>query len=141
MLMSFKPRWAGAILSGEKSVELRRQRSGCEAGTPIVIYASHPVMEVQGVCEVAQVVMGKPDDVWEATEVRIGVTRAEFDAYLAGCGVAYGIVVQHVRRLRVPFALGFRAPQSFRYLHNDHARHARVLREAGLRRPSGPARG
>lgn len=130
--MSFRPRWADAILSGGKTVELRRRRSGCQPGTPIVIYASHPVMEIQGVCEVAGVVAGTPGEVWGATRGRNGVTRAESDDYLTRCETAYGIVVHRVRHLEAPVALGHRGPRSFRYLRTDDPQDARLLRAVGL---------
>ncbi|WP_237302536.1 ASCH domain-containing protein [Streptomyces sp. S063] len=44
LLLSLHPRFATAILNGEKTVELRRQRVAVPPGTPVIIYATSPTM-------------------------------------------------------------------------------------------------
>ena len=53
--MSLRPRFAYAILSGAKTVELRRMRVSATPGTTIIIYASSPVMSVVGLATLAAV--------------------------------------------------------------------------------------
>ena len=48
VLMSIRPQYAEAILSGEKTVELRRRRPSFSAGTTVLIYSSAPLQTRAG---------------------------------------------------------------------------------------------
>lgn len=135
MLMSLQPQWSEAILSRQKTIELRRTPSGCEPGTPIVIYTSYPVKRVEGRCRVRSIIQGAPEMLWERVKDECGCSRAEFDAYLDGAEVAYGIVLSDVERI-APVALPFNGPQSYRYLFDDEPDQLKVLKAAGIADPA-----
>ena len=131
MLLSLQPQWTAAILDGRKTVNLRRAPSGCRPGTPLLIYTSHPVRRLQAVATVAAVHAEAPDALWERVGDRCAMGRDGFDTYLHDTDVAYGIELTDVRALP-DLDLGFRGPQSWRYLYADEPAHLPLLRHAGL---------
>ena len=114
-MMSIKPRFAEAILRGEKTMEFRRTRPGLEPGTRVLIYASAPVKAVVGWFEVGQIHDLSPERLWGHAAACGGVTRDEFDAYFAGCELAFGIELARTGRIE-PTSPGIRPPQSWQYL-------------------------
>lgn len=129
--MSLQPRWAEAILNGEKTIELRRNRAGCEKGTPVVIYNSYPVREIQGRCQVEEVTSGPVQEMWERVKEDCGCTREEYESYFEGADTAYAIRLRDVQRID-PVSLPFHGPQSYRYLFADEEPQAQVLRAVNL---------
>jgi predicted transcriptional regulator len=82
-LLSIRPRFARAILSGEKRVELRRRPIG-ESVSHVVVYATAPVQKVVGWFEVGAIQEGSPHVLWKAHGHAASVTRDEFRAYYRG---------------------------------------------------------
>ena len=126
VLMSIRPVHAEAILSGEKTVELRRRRPSFSAGTTVLIYSSSPQQRVQGMFESGGVISADPDGLWQLVSERAGVSREVFDSYFAGCEVAYAIEVTNPRRLP-PSRLRLRPPQSYLFLRRANRQHQRLL--------------
>lgn len=126
VLMSLRPRYADAILSGAKTVELRRRRPSFGPGTLVLIYSSSPDERVLGTFKAGDVLVAPPAQLWPSIQARAGVSRAEFDAYFAGCELAVAIDVKDPRRLR-PSRLGIRPPQSYFFLRGTDRRHRRLL--------------
>lgn len=126
LLMSIRPRFAEAILEGEKTFELRRKPPGLEPGARIVIYASAPTCHVVGWFEVARVIIDSPHALWPRVRDRAGVSRAEFRRYFAGSKVAHAIEIRTAERV-APVALPIRPPQSWQYLHSGDRRHRALL--------------
>lgn len=124
LLISIRPRFAELILSGQKTVELRRVRPTIGAGAHVLLYASSPVRELVGTCTVESVSVGHADELWASHGPHSGVTRAEFDEYFEGANRAVGISLRDARRVKRPRSLtelrerlpGFNPPQSFSYL-------------------------
>jgi predicted transcriptional regulator len=127
VLMSLRPRYADAILTGEKTVELRRRRPSFPPGTSILIYASSPDQRVLGTFIAGEVLEAPPDVLWPTIRDRAGVSRDEFDSYFTDCHLAYAIEVSDPRRLS-PAQLGIRPPQSYLFLRRSHRQHRRLLR-------------
>ncbi|MEM1873345.1 MAG: ASCH domain-containing protein [Acidilobaceae archaeon] len=65
-LLSIKPKYAKAILSGKKKVELRRLRGlkPPPPGAVMVMYASGNVQKIVGEFEVDKVEVGTPERIW-----------------------------------------------------------------------------
>ena len=123
LLLSLRPRFAAAILSGQKSTELRRRPVNAVPGTPIILYASSPVMAVLGTARLAGVHSSDPATAWHQHHSTLGLTRQEFDTYLDGATAAYLLRLCHVQELNEPLPLHhlreqapFHPPQSFRYI-------------------------
>lgn len=124
LFLSLKPTYAELLLSGEKSVELRRIRPRAERGTLAIVYAATPVRAVLGTCVVEDIGAGQPRLIWNLHGPQTGVRRSEFDAYFRERSVAVAITMVQPRRLERPIPLSalredlqpFSPPQSFRYL-------------------------
>jgi predicted transcriptional regulator len=124
LLVSVKPPYAELILSGVKTVELRRVRPNVAAGGLVLIYASSPTMQMVGTATVEAVSTGSLDAIWQQAGHATGLDRATFDEYFSGRDTAVAINLTDVKRLRrvIPLAElrrrinGFRPPQSFRYI-------------------------
>lgn len=123
LLLSLRPRFADSILSGSKSVELRRQRINARPGTPVILYASAPTMGIVGTARIANAHVAAPTDVWEQFRDQLGLTYEEFETYLAGATRASALELTAVIPLPEPVslerlraALAFSPPQSYRYL-------------------------
>ncbi|MCX4920100.1 ASCH domain-containing protein [Streptomyces sp. NBC_00687] len=123
VLLSLHPRFATAILSGEKTVELRRQRVAVPPGTPVIIYATSPVMALTGTARLTDVDTAPPTQIWRRHRTNCGITRAEYTAYMDGASQASALLLDSARPLSttVPLdylraASAFHPPQSYRYL-------------------------
>ncbi len=126
LLMSLRPRFAHAILEGTKTVELRRSRVAAPPGTPIIVYASTPVRSVLGTAVLGAVDTDTPTRLWRRHRTHLGLTRAEFNDYLAGVSTASCLLIEQARPLPEPYELNwlrnhasFQPPQSYRYLALD----------------------
>jgi predicted transcriptional regulator len=84
LVLSVRPRFARAILSGSKTAELRRQRVSAPPGTAVILYSSSPMMAVVGTARIGAVDALAPRQAWRRYRKGLGLTKAEFDAYLEG---------------------------------------------------------
>ena len=106
------------ILSGSKTVELRRRFPAMPAGSRLWIYETMPTGAVVGYVTVTGIEISPPEALWERHAASIGVTRQDFAAYLDGCKEAHAISLTGARAIP-PIALStlrfirarFRAPQ------------------------------
>lgn len=127
LMLSLKPRFAGAILDGSKTIELRRKPPRTDCPTKALLYASSPTMALAGTCWVDDVVALAPWTMWRTYGPTTGVTRREFLSYFEGCTTVYGLLLSQPERLAPPVrleqmreALGsFQPPQSFWYTPKD----------------------
>lgn len=123
LLLSLRPRFAQAILSGAKTVELRRRAINAQPGTPILLYASSPTRAIVGTARIREVQHLTPDDAWREYHNCLALARSEFDAYLDGSPRAHLLLLRRVCVLNEPLCLHqlrqdgrFQPPQSFRYV-------------------------
>lgn len=159
VFLSIRPRFAELILSGAKSVELRRVRPKVRQGDLVLLYASSPVRELIGVCTVACVEVAPTADLWRSHGRNSGLHRTEFNSYFEGAARSVAISLQNARRVIKPRTIdeirerlpGFSPPQSFSYISHDSVRRLEIITEdetlfegtAGLGhawRPLGPLR-
>lgn len=129
VLMSIRPQYAAAILTGSKTFELRRRRPSFAEGSRVVVYSSSPDQRLLGTFEAGAVHEADPAKLWRVVCKSAGVTREAFDAYFDGCEVGYAIEVRSPRRLD-PKPLRFRPPQSYLFLTPARRAHKTVLRWA-----------
>ena len=97
-LISIRPHYAEAILSGTKTVEVRRRIPAISIGTCLWIYATQPCSAVVGSAIVDQVIEGTPAEIWEVCMDRVAVDRCSYDAYFSGTDRALGLVLSNVTR-------------------------------------------
>lgn len=121
VLLSVKPRFANAILNGEKSFEFRRALFRNRDVRRVVIYASSPVQRVIGEFLIDDILTMGPAELWKVTCSGSGIEKEYFDEYFAGRDTAHALKVSHPRRYLEPMELGSavgidRPPQSFCYI-------------------------
>jgi predicted transcriptional regulator len=128
LLLSIQPRFTDALVSGRKSVELRRSRMQATPGCQVVIYSSSPVKAVVATAVLEAIDCRDPEDLWSRSGPVTAVTKAEFDAYFSGAERAYGLHLRDIASLKTPVSLrnlreglGVEPPQSFRYLSRKQA--------------------
>ncbi|MGO4670072.1 helix-turn-helix domain-containing protein [Bosea sp. 2RAB26] len=123
VVFSIKPEYSRKIISGEKTVELRRRfPMSVPAGTTALIYETSPTRALSGIAEIGVVHRRTPQDIWQIFAERACIAQKEFDAYFAGSEVGYAIELRHARPLRRLLELSelrdrfsFEPPQSFLY--------------------------
>jgi predicted transcriptional regulator len=119
-LLSVKPCYAEAILSGRKMWEFRRVVPTHRDGLVCVLYASSPVRRIVGAFYSSYTENGTVSEVWAATHGLRGVTEENYRHYFEGTDTASAMLVSGVHRVE-PMVLGAISdnespPQSFRYL-------------------------
>lgn len=128
-IISIRPNFAAAILSGSKTVELRRRIPPLEIGTRLWIYATRPIAAVLGSAITEAIVRGTPDAVWEAYAEQAAIGRDDYDRYFDGAKEAIGISISSVRAI-APINIqqlremrdGFHPPQVIAKLSNAEAK-------------------
>ena len=121
LLLSVKPRFAEAILSGEKTFEFRRALFRRKNIHTVVLYASSPTRKVVGEFTIEEVLTLHLDALWGKTHKGAAIDRSYFDLYFRGRTKGHALKVRTVRRYRWPLCLRAdlgiaHPPQSFRYV-------------------------
>ena len=124
LFLSLRPAYADLILSGEKTVELRRHRPRTLPGTLILVYASSPARRVVGTCIIDHIGIDTPLEIWRLYGPSTGLDHERFADYFNGIEQGVAIRVKKPQRLAAPVSLealraqipAFMPPQSFRYL-------------------------
>jgi predicted transcriptional regulator len=122
-LLAIKPRFAHAIIAGQKKVEFRKIRF-TRPPQYIVLYASTPIQQVIAFCEVVQIEELTILGLWRKFRTDGGIDYREFLDYYGKRDRGYAIVVGSVWKLQRPVSLRHlyprgSAPQSFRYLPSN----------------------
>jgi predicted transcriptional regulator len=121
LLISIQPRYAEAILSGQKKVELRRRPPKSHPRLA-VIYGSGTDRSVLGAARIEAIHTSTPTDIWRTFGAVAGVTLDEFNAYFSGCAEASALELTFPERAPIPMPLkdlrdlGLEPPQSWRYI-------------------------
>ena len=108
VILSIHPRWVQLILSGEKTIELRRR--GLPArhlGGEVVIYETRPTAALVATCKITEVIRCSPEDLWSQVGDASAVPRNLFDHYFDGCKIGFGLKINAVSPLpkAVPLTL------------------------------------
>lgn len=126
IVLSLHPRWAEAILSRQKTVEIRRRGPHVEQPMPGILYATAPVSAVVGCCLVESSQTGAADTMFSQFGGPSSLSRAEWDAYVHGADTVTALTVTHPRAFP-PLALPFRPPQSWCWLRTEQPLHRGLL--------------
>jgi len=121
VLLSVEPKFAEAILSGNKKWEFRTRRFQV---TPkkAYIYCTSPVRKIVGFFKVGKVLFGPYEKIWKICGKEGGITYDEFINRFRNKRV-YAMRIEEVRRFTPPIKLHFLGiddpPQSFIYLKGN----------------------
>lgn len=123
--MSIRPEYVEAIISGEKTVEFRKQRLAPDVET-VIIYATSPVKAIVGEFAIISQISKSPAGLWQEFRLVSGIDRRRFFEYFRGRSSGVGIVIGNVTAYTAQKRLedvvpGSRPPQSFRYLEDSAA--------------------
>ncbi len=127
MILSLRPRFADAILSGVKTVELRRTEPKIRVPTLALIYASTPVRALLGTCVVTSVESGHLGALWQVHGTGSSLDHGEFLSYFEGVEAGTALRLASPRRFSRPVPLvelrarskEFHPPQSFSYVDTE----------------------
>lgn len=123
VVFSIKPEYSRKIVSGEKTIELRRRfPMSVPPGTTALIYETSPTRALSGIAEIGDVHRRSPEEIWKSFGDQACIARKDFDAYFTGVDRAFAIELRHARSLPRPLLLSelrdrfsFEPPQSFLY--------------------------
>jgi predicted transcriptional regulator len=124
LLISVHPRHALNILSGDKTVELRRRfPQERTRGALMLIYSTTPVQAVVGIARIKHVLKLPVTRIWKDHGVAACVTKPEFDRYYSGVREGYAVLLDEARPLNQHLTMqdlcrrfGIVPPQSYRYV-------------------------
>lgn len=119
IIISINPEHVKNILNGTKKFEYRTKAAKCDVNK-IIIYETNPVKKVVAEAEIVEVLMMKPEDLWNKTKDQSGITKSFFDSYFENRDIAYAYRLGDIKVYDEPktleeFGLKY-APQSFAYI-------------------------
>jgi len=132
IILSIQPKFFDLILSGKKTVELRKQLpKKLQKGVLVLLYVSSPVKALAGAFVVEDFKKLPLDKLWSVVENRLGMPREEFNKYYEGGSEGVAIFFNQLWQLQKPFDLEelredldvFIPPQSFRYVTTSERRY------------------
>lgn len=123
IVLSIRPKYTNLILSGEKTVELRRVvPSSLRIGSEVIIYSTSPVKHILAIAKIKKIEHHALDQLWEKVGNLSGISVDLFYEYFSGKEAGFGLVLEEVKILEEPLTLdslrksiGFTPPQSFSY--------------------------
>lgn len=123
VLISIKPQYAMKILSGEKTVEVRR-KSFPYTIQRAYIYASTPVRRIVGYIDVDSQDTDTPEVIWNRYKELSSIIQDDYDKYADDCCAMTAILIKRAyaydNPLSIEEVLGDRAsaPQNYCYIDN-----------------------
>ena len=128
-LMSIQPEYVAKILSGKKTIELRKKPFPVKDGVRVWIYSSSPTSAIEATAYVSKVDVDTPENIWKKHQHRCGISKEAFDAYFVGSAKAYALHIIAPKRLSRKIKLddirklsvSFMAPQYYRYINHSSA--------------------
>lgn len=124
LLISIKEKYVTEILSGRKTIELRKSIPRVKAGDTVIIYTTQPKKAVTAIATVKKILKKSPNAMWAEHKDYLGISKTEFNDYYKESKFAIGIEISEVIRLDTEILLSaiksihpeFTPPQTFKYL-------------------------
>lgn len=119
VLLSIKPKYANAILAGEKLVEFRKLSFKKEIER-VYIYSSAPEQLIIGYFTIEDIISDTPQKLWKKYKNVGSITQADFFQYFAEKQVGFSIKIKSVNRFKKAIDPkevfeNFVPPQSYMY--------------------------
>lgn len=123
LFISVKPEYAHKIISGEKTIELRKVAPKASENDIVIIYSTNPEKAIIGICKVASVIKLKPTTMWANHKNNLGINKKSYTDYYRDADKAVGIVLKSACKLDMQIDLSaikqifpkFSPPQTYRY--------------------------
>lgn len=129
MILSIHPRHIANIMSGAKTVELRRTRPTAQPGQPVALYATAPTSAVVATCIIESISTGRPSTIKKQELGASKIDGDEFDSYFDNSDRAVAIRLNKVVALPRPITLTelqetetWHPPQTWHFLAWDKLR-------------------
>lgn len=127
ILISVNERHAVNMLTGKKTVELRRKQLNISQGTRVWIYSKLPKGQIQALAVVEDVVGDSPEKIWADFGAQSAISKKEFDGYFENAKIGYAVVLESVSPLAPILSLSsirnelkyFHPPQFFKKLETN----------------------
>lgn len=119
VLLSIKPKYANAILAGQKLVEFRKLAFKREIER-VYIYSSAPEQRIIGYFTIDDIVSDTPKKLWKQFSKVGSISEEDFFAYFADKEIGYSIKIKSVEKFtksKNPKDIfeNFVPPQSYMY--------------------------
>jgi len=129
ILISIKERFVNQILSGKKTIELRKAEPKASRGDSMIIYTTQPKKAVTAIAVIDEILVLTPEKMWELYHEHLGIDKESYDAYYKSYNKAVGIKFREVIPLNAEILLSaiklihpnFSPPQTFKYLNKFQA--------------------
>lgn len=123
IILSIHPKYANAILEGDKKVEFRRNGVP-ECISYMVLYATAPVQKIVGYCEISDCVVSTPKQLWQMYNMLGEITKKDFFEYYKNYEAGKCYLINKFHKLEEPMNISEatkleRPPQSFAYLEDE----------------------
>ncbi len=120
IIISINPEHVKNIINGTKKYEYRTKAAKQDI-SKIIIYETVPVKKIVAEAEIVEVLIMKPENLWEKTKDFSGITKEFFDKYFKNKKVAYAYCLGKIKVYDKPKELiefGLKnAPQSYVYVN------------------------
>lgn len=125
VILSIKPIYAQAIMSGTKKVEFRKKIFKRPVDK-IFVYSSSPEKKIIGFFTINEIVENSPEKLWNEFNEVGGIEKHDFFNYYQGSETGFSIKISEVEKFEngidpADFFENFCAPQSFIYLEEKTA--------------------
>jgi predicted transcriptional regulator len=125
IVISVEKKYLMLMLSGEKTIELRRRTVNVATGSRIWIYTKAPSAHISAYASVKDVITGTPKSIWRSYREQVGISLEEYESYFEGSSMACAIRLRDVCPMVPAVKLselrsrldGFHPPQFFKRLH------------------------
>jgi predicted transcriptional regulator len=119
VILSIKPQYANAIITGEKKVEFRKLTFKREV-KKVYIYSSAPEQRIIGYFLIEDIISDSPKGLWKKFK-KVGViNEGDFFEYFSNKEIGYSIRIKSVKKFRnqldpKQIFVDFVPPQSYMY--------------------------
>ncbi|AZJ36440.1 hypothetical protein D6T69_13280 [Tenacibaculum singaporense] len=125
VILSIKPIYAQAIMSGEKKVEFRKKIFKRPVDK-IFVYSSSPEKKIIGFFTIKEIVEDTPKNLWKEFNEVGGINKDDFFNYYQEAETGFSIKISQVEKFKIgidpaDFFENFYAPQSYIYLEEEKA--------------------
>jgi type I restriction enzyme S subunit len=121
VILSIKPKYVDAILSGEKKYEFRKTIFKNKNVDHVYIYSSSPVKRIVAIFNVGDIIEDNPKALWDRCKDQSGINDIDFFKYFTDNRKGFAIEIDNLEKLKTPIdpkkiMPGFVPPQSFCYV-------------------------
>lgn len=120
IVIAINPEYVKKIINGTKKYEYRT-RVAKQDVNKLIIYETAPIKKIVAEVEIVEILVMKPNDLWNKTKESSGITKKFFDKYFKNKKIAYAYHLGNVKVYDEPKELiefGLKsAPQSYVYVN------------------------